>query len=294
MRPIPPLFVALCITLAASAAETSVPLPIMGAPVKDNGWIGFSLLPKAFQRNPNLEMTVLCELTEFGRTVAPPTPESPVYYAGHNGGFLARGDIVRSRPPAANYLGDVLRHALKQNGYLPATTKHAPTLLLVFHWGAHHAMDPEMARMFRMRALQDFQERAKLVGGQRLESLVARRIAFGDLLVDYSDKIEFLSYQAHDSLYFAIVSAYDAASLQHGERRLVWRAHLTVNSRGVSMVDSLPALILTGAPTFGRDMRAPDIVLRRVRRGAVHYGPAEVIETDVPLPPLAAPSPQSN
>jgi hypothetical protein len=294
MRPIPPLFVALCVTLAASAAETPVPLPIMAEPAKPNGWTGFSLLPKAFQRHPNLEMTVLCELTEFGRTVPAATPEAPVYYDGHNSGYLSRGDTVGSHPPAADYLDRVLQHALAKTGYRPATAKHAPTLLLVFHWGSHHAMDREMANLFRVRARQHFQERVTLVGGQRMESLVDRRATFEEFVSRYGERTEFLTYQAHDSLYFAIVSAYDVPSLQQGQRRLVWRAHLTVNARGVSMADSLPALILTGAPSFGRDMPAPEIVLRRIRRGEVEYGPAQVIETDVALPAPASPFSQSN
>lgn len=285
MRSIPAI-VALCfVALTAVAAESRLALPSMQEPSPESGWRGFWLVPKAFQRNPELEMTVFSELTEFGRSLPVASPENPIYYVGHNAGFTERGDHMGEHPPAANYVGQVLAHALTTNGYLPATKEHPPSLLLLFHWGSHHAMDPELRRMFPELARRQFLERSVLVGGRRFESSIARRLSFGDFLTDHTADVEFLTDQANLGVYFAVVSAYDIAGVQRGARRLVWRTSLTVNTRGVSMVDTLPALILTGAPHFGRDMKAPDIVLRRVRRGVVEYGPPVVVESDVPLPP---------
>lgn len=281
-------------TLSSAGAEPGLPLPVMSKPATENGWLGFSLLPKAFQRNPQLEMTVISEVTEFGRSRPLPSPGRPAYYIGHNSGYTTRGDFMGDHPPAANYLGKVLRRALEENGYQPADRTHAPALFLIFHWGTHNAMDREMSIMFPVLARRQVLERSILVGGRHFESSIARRLSFGDFLTDHSAKADFLTYQANDSLYFAVVSAYDVASFEKGQRRLVWRTSLTVNSRGVSMADSLPALILTGASSFGRDMKEPEIVLRRVRRGVVEYGPAQVIETDVPLPAPASPFSQSN
>ncbi|ACB74623.1 hypothetical protein Oter_1338 [Opitutus terrae PB90-1] len=255
----------------------------MHDPSPESGWRGFWLLPKSFQQNPELEMTVFSEVTDLGRSLPTATPEEPVYYVGHNGGFTERGDHMGERPPAANYLGQVLRHALTTNGYQPATAQHPASLLLIFHWGSHHAMDREMRVMFPELSRRHFLERAKLVGGRRFESSVSRRISFGDFLTDHTADVEFLADQANLGVYFAVVSAYDLASHRQGRRQLVWRTSLTVNTSGVSMVDTLPALILTAAPSFGRDMRAPDVVCRRVRRGVVEYGPPVVVESDVSL-----------
>ena len=51
----------------------------------------FSLLPKAFQKNPELEMTGFTVMTDYGRTVPPPSPQSPVYYEIHDSGKQLRG-----------------------------------------------------------------------------------------------------------------------------------------------------------------------------------------------------------
>lgn len=288
MRRIVAVLVACCATLLSSAADSGLPLPVMSRPAKESGWLGFSLLPKAFQRNPSLEMTVISQLTDFGRSLPPPSADRPVYYIGHNHGYQARGDTMGEHPPQADYLGRVLQHALASNGFRPATRQHPPTLLLIFHWGSHNAMDFTMRRMFPELARRHMLERSILVGGRRFESSIARRMSFGDFPTDHTTDNDFLTYQANEGLYFAVVSAYDVAEMQQGRRQLVWRASLTVNTQGVSMTDALPALILSGGPSFGRDMSRPEIVLRRVRRGVVEYGAPTVLESDVPLPAPAS------
>lgn len=272
-----------CAALACPAVERGAPLPVMGEPVKESGWTGFSLLPKAFQRNPQLEMTVVSHVTEHGRSLPQPDTERPAYYVAHNSGYTTRGEFMGDHPPEADYLSGVLQRALEQNGYRPATAEHPPTLALIFHWGSHNQMDPEMRRIFPELARRHVRERSLLVGGRAFETSIARRMAYGDFLTDHTAKNDFLTDQASMGLYFAVVSAYDLAALRAKQRRLVWRASLTVNSNGVSMVDSLPALILSAAPVFGREMKSPEIVLRRVRRGVVEYGEPSVVESDVPL-----------
>lgn len=284
MRSTTVLLTACCVTLLSSAAEPGVPLPVMSEPIRESGWTGFSLLPKAFQSNPQLEMTYVGELTDFGRTLTPPTPEHPVYYVTYNTGYRMFGDTMGDNPPKSEYLDKILRHSLSKNSYLPATRKHPPQLALIFHWGAHNAMDFEMRSLFPHLSQRHILERSYLVGGHKFRKSIADRLAYGDFPTYHTTKNEFLTYQASLGLYFAVVSAYDMAAFQEGTRRLVWRASMTVNTTGVSMVDSLPALILSAAPAFGRDMTEPDIVLRRVRRGVVEYGPATVVETDVELP----------
>lgn len=271
------------LALAPLAASPSLPLPVMSDPVPLSGWRGFSL-PKAFQSNPELDMTVIDELTDYGRSLPPASPDHPVYYVGHNAGYAERGVNCGDHPPDANYLGRLLQRALSTNGFLPATTAHPPTLALFFHWGSYNRLDPEMRQMFPVLARRQMLERSILVGGRRFETSIARRMEWGSNAADLEYRVELLTDQASDSLYFVVVSAYDFAALQRRERRLAWRASLTVNALGVSMTDSLPALILTAAPAFGRDMSAPDIVRRRVRRGVVNLGEPTVLEADVPLP----------
>ena len=146
-------------------------------------------------------------------------------------------------------------------------------------------MDREERTEFPVKYYQQLLERAVLVGGQSFRKSLSQRLSFGDTILDHAAKLDFLTDQASDDLYFVMVSAYDFAALKQRQRRLIWRANLTVSARGVSMTDSLPALVLTGAPYFGRDLKESEILFRNVRRGVVELGPSKIIESSMPLPP---------
>jgi len=113
-------------------------------------------------------------------------------------------------------------------------------------------------------------ERAKLIG----ESTAPQR--YTGLIRDQR-----LYYQEQHSLFFAVVSAYDHASVVDGKPELVWRAHLTANAEGVSMREALPALVLTAGTTFGRDTRGAHYLTRRAYRGKVELAPLVILPGDV-------------
>ena len=91
-------------------------------------------------------------------------------------------------------------------------------------------------------------------------------------------KIEFLMDQAANELYYVVASAYDYPSFARKERKLLWRTRMTVNSSGVSQVQTLPTLVENAAPFFGKDMAEPEILFKRVREGQVTIGPLKVEE----------------
>ncbi|HWL17985.1 MAG TPA: hypothetical protein VNR00_20400 [Opitutus sp.] len=267
------------------AGASNLPLPALTTPTNERE-PGFhlELLPKAFQRNPQLEMTVLTEVTPDGRAQPAPAPESPAYYAIYNSGMQQRGQPVAGfTAPDPVYLEDVLRRALRASGFLPADPEHAPSVFLVLHWGVHSQMDFEMRRMFPELALRHRLERMRLVGGRRFETFLLRHIQFAEGRVPLPSKQENLHDQAMQDIYFAIVSAYDYAALSNGRRRLLWRTSLTAGATGVSLRESMPALLLSGGPYFGREMPEPEFVFRRLRRGVVEFGEPQVVETDVDL-----------
>lgn len=269
----------------ATAAGPELAIPEMGPAMnRDSSGFSFELLPKSFQKNPQLEMTVISELTDLGRTLPLTTPEHPVYYFGVNSGFVARGEVVGGEhPPDSNYLGRLLERTLRANGFLAADKTHPPTQTLFFHWGSHAAMDQEMRATFPEKYHQQVLERAVLVGGRSFRKEMSDRINYGDNIAYHTSKIDFLTEQAATDLYYIIVSAYDFNALKRGDRQLLWRANLTVAAAGVSMTDSLPALVLTGGPFFGRDLKESEILFRRVQRGVVELGPTKVLEANVPV-----------
>ena len=68
--------------------------------------------------------------------------------------------------------------------------------------------------------------------------------------------------------------------IRHGEAAvLLWRTRMTVAAQGVSQEQSLPTLVLSAAPFFGKDMAEPEILSKRaIREGAVEIGTPTVVE----------------
>ena len=253
----------------------------------------FRLLPKAFQKTPDLEMTVITEFTPYGRLLRPVSPAQPAYFVAQPGGYKQLGDTVGGEvSPAPVDLERAMIKALANNGFLPAALPdHAPTLAVFYTWGSHNKLSPEMAAQFPELAAKHTLERAILVGGRQLMAGLNRRMEFGDSILDHNERMDFLTDQAEDDLYFIIASAYDYAALARGKRQLVWRTSMTANARGVALRESLMPLIATGASFLGRETNGPEIAMRRIsREGHVIIGESVVVpdkETKPPVPPAA-------
>lgn len=88
----------------------------------------------------------------------------------------------------------------------------------------------------------------------------------------------FLCQSINDSLYFVVVTAYDAARVAQGRRDPLWRTKIAVTSDGISLVETMPSLLVVAAPYMGRDTGAGALLRRQLdRRGNVVIGEPEVI-----------------
>jgi len=273
--------VLLSAAIASDPEETDASRPLFN----------FTLLPKAFVRNPQLEMTVFTELTDYGRTLPIASPESPVHFVAYDKGGRSMGaGVAGERLPVPAELMTILHGALAERGYLPAPEDDSsPDLVVILHWGSHYRLDIDLAGLFPELHQQQMLERATLVGGRAYRNEVQRQIEFGWFPGDRSFKKGRLFDQATADLYYVVVSAYDHASVLNDTPRLAWRTTMTVSAAGLSMQDSLPSLIMTAAPYFGREMTDPAALVRNVRRGTVTMGPLRIIEDDEPpLPPPPA------
>lgn len=108
-----------------------------------------------------------------------------------------------------------------------------------------------------------------------------------------NDKLLAFVEDSFSSCYFVIASAYDYAAMAKGNRILLWRTKMTVNSSGVSMTESLPTLIATAGPYLGREMSEAESISKRIsREGHVQIGTATVVDDSVkPAPQPSAPAP---
>ncbi len=286
----------------AGAAETTAPKSVV-EPDPDRNV--FSLLPKAFQKNPLLDQTVITEMTPAGRKIPPPTSDHPAYYVIQSGGRHDDGHrFAREQPPTEEALRALIRRVLSAQGYLPTDDSHPPSLLLVYHWGSSNPMDtgdadtPAAPYVSGVNLLSN----AALVGGERFAQELGSALQAQELddyikahaplikdivpevanpfrrFLDRDDRTRQLVEQVFANCYYAIVSAYDYASIADGRRQLLWRTKMTVDANGVSMTDSLPALIVSAGKYFGQDMSEAAILNRRLSEGRIKLGDLEIKE----------------
>lgn len=70
--------------------------------------------------------------------------------------------------------------------------------------------------------------------------------------------------------------------MARGIKNLAWRTSMTVNTRGVSMRETLSPLIAAASPYFGKETDMPQIDVRRVNRNPrVEVGIPTVVQPPV-------------
>jgi hypothetical protein len=305
---------------AASLAPAADKPPLQNTETSEGQWT-FSALPKSFQNNPMVDETVITEMTEEGKKLAPPTRAAPVYYLAQPAGYHVEGHgTAANQPPPQAELETSMKQALAINGYLPAAPGQPPALLIVFVWGVHNNLDAGSAEV-EGSAFQDLKHknllsRAALVGGNKfageLKAALEKHERLAEvhnigmldplkLFIERDWKTRQLYEQARADCYYVVASAYDYPASTRGERKLLWRSKMTVDAQGISMTETLPTLILNAGKYLGRDMPEPATIARRVtREGQTKLGPLEVKEylEKSPAPaaenkPAAPPKPES-
>ena len=289
------LLTAVCLQAVFAADVTPADVP--ASPKKTDSTWAFSLLPKAFQSHPLLAMSIITEMTDEGRKLTPPTPGKPAYYYVYSAGFHEEGSgAAESGKVSEDKLQHHVQKALAASGYLPGTKEHAPSLFLVFVWGVHNKLEKfdvetgegGMPDIHHHNLLS----RATLVGGaafakelakvlQEQDRTAAQTATVFDPVYRFTlrdDLTRNLMEQILDDCYYVVISAYDAASVARGERKLLWRTKMSTPAQGVSLVETTPALIDSGTDFFGRDMKQASMVGKRISRepgGRVDLGPME-------------------
>ena len=252
----------------------------------------FSLLPKSFAKNPVLDFTVITEMTAAGKKLPLVTPDAPAYYTAFSAGFRQIGDTYYGEKTLTpDSVEKILAKFLATNGYHPADAAHPPGVLIIYSWGSHNR---ESQTVSSTEIESNLLDSAALVGGdvfaQKMQKMIQETdemagppelVAFANPLNLYRDsgpKHNFMLDQATGDMYFVVASAYDYQSAASNQRILLWRSRMTVSSEGVNQEETLPKLILTAAPYFGRDMTEPDVFAERRHEGQVDVGPLRVMD----------------
>ena len=310
MKLFPLWFVSLLLPSIAAAADA--PATPASKPAEKSQWV-FSILPKSLQRNADIDLTVMTEMTEEGKKLPPATPAHPVFYSMQSGGKHGGGDRVGMRRPLPEAeVERLLTAAFASSGYRPAELPaQPPTLAIFFIWGTHNGLtegDPENPMLTANQITANLLDRARLVGGEKFahqmfllfreadDQVMATNVAIAPggqapvgptqqvflnpvaLYKMKNPKNEFLVDQAGDDIYYIVASAYDYQALTTKRRKLLWRTSMTVSARGVSEEQTLPIVISSAAPFFGRETPEAETFTKRiVKAGQVEVGTPSVV-----------------
>ncbi len=304
-------------SFGASAAATP---PVTPSKRNKSQWV-FSLLPKAFQKNPQLDLTVITEMTDAGKKLPPVSSAQPAYVELFAAGYHSLGEqIGNEKPFPEKEITELMEKSLRSSGYLPAKRpEHPPSLLIIYTWGTHNLLkeaDPDNPSLSGTAVVRNLLDRAALVGGAKFAAELRKRfdqadsmaLASGVSLASNGDnagsavaggtsdllnpinlfrreneKNEVLLDQATNDVYYVVASAYDYASATAAKRTLLWRTRMTVAAAGISQDQSVPTLVLTAGPYFGKDMPDPEVLTKR----AIPDGNVEV-GTPIVVPPAEA------
>jgi hypothetical protein len=264
----------------------------------------FSPTAAAVNDGDKAMVIVNVDLTPEGEKIPHPSANQPAYYVPvilgyHQGGKIIGGEKPLSRQEMVRQLG----RALAKEGYVlqalrPDANKTLPSLILALEWGY---LNPDVSNFGLMdlttgeggtlapSAVQNTSSMASgtadynqaemitLVTGSALS---ARLAAAGSATMSQIDWDKIKNAVAEDR-YFIIVSAYDFAASLKGEQKLLWRARMSTERQGVWMDDVLSALVVAGAPKFGRKT-GPELTTVPISRGTVKLGPLEIKNYEAP------------
>ena len=291
---------------ALAVAQTPTPPPVTDATAPKNSqksqWV-FSILPKSFQKNPLVDLTVITEMTELGKKQLPASPSAPVYYLAQSSGFHQLG-----HPPGGEHtlkteeVEQVLARSLATSGFLPATREHPPALVIFYTWGSHNLLmegDEENPSLSAEMVARNLLDRAALVGGVKFSEKMLKLFQEADDMATLNRvpppdpsgsvppiepilgpaQMDFLNpvnrfkesdpkndamfEQFTNDVYYVVASAYDYASVSTKAKRLYWRTRMTVAAQGVSQDQTLPTLIVAAGPYFGKDMSEPELITKK-------------------------------
>lgn len=288
---------------AADAASPSAARAAEEPSPPGGNWLG-SLLLHPFNPNPDLEMTVITEMTDEGRKLPAVSREHPAYYQAHSSGDREMGERVsheQALPPEE--VEPLLTRGLAVNGYRPAQLpEHPPSLLVIYLWGTHNKIGTDNAEETTFQQVfTNVADRATLVGGKKFAKDVTELV--GEIqtlkeakqfqMIPYAIKNfqgqnpnnEQLLNLTLDDVFYVVASAFDYQSVAQGHPVLLWRTHMAVMSQGVQMRKAIPAVVASAGKYFGREMTEPAII----HHGATPEGKVELGKPIVIDSPPASP-----
>lgn len=238
---------ALCLAIAAAAPAR--------AGILD--W----LLPKH-----EVQVVAVTDTTPVGALRRPASPQHPVYYFAVSAGYRDFGGIIGGEKiPNKDAVLKTIGTVLAKQGYLPASDKNPPSLLLLWTWGTMNTdrwytgnPDDIDGRQINRNQLMRFMGAYKLgmISKDPRNAWQDDMMPMSGMLFRNADQ-DMIYELASEDLYVAAIAAYDFAAAQRKEKVLLWTTKISCPSRGLSMPDTLPAMLALAGPYIGRETAIP-------------------------------------
>lgn len=228
----------------------------------------------------NHDMDVL-SLTDFHGhdPVAEPSTKEPIYYIPVNAGFKAYGaSYAHEKRPDEKLMIRTILKVLAANGYLPATTQHAPTQLIVFSWGTMYTEQINLAGDKGGRIQINFSQKLAFVSGASLGFTPEKPGGeFDNIFLsgnpDYSQNATRLNNIAQSDLYVVSIGAYAIKPGRKGRPEPLWTSHIACPASGLLLETTLAKMVALAGPTIGHRTKEPVITRAEDRfKAEVHVG----------------------
>jgi hypothetical protein len=249
-------------------SEPSFPMRIILLSIASLSW----LLPTASAGNlldfilpkHDVRVVTVTDTTPTGALLRPASPANPVYYVAISAGYRDFGGIIAGeKSPPKEEVTKTIAKVLAQQGYLPATQAHPPTLLILWAWGTMNVdrfynpsdFTDEGQQINRTQLL-------RFLGAYKVGVLKKERDPFDPYLIQPGLSVldadaEDIYDTSTDDLYVAMVGAYDFQAAMRKEKKLLWTTKISCPSRGLWLPEVLPTMLAIAGPYIGRETPKP-------------------------------------
>lgn len=193
------------------------------------------------------DVIVVTDMTQEGRAIARPTPESPAYYLGTSLGCRL-GSIPGDRLPDPAELGRFATRMLARQGYLPAQPgARDPSLYIVLQWGSLAPDSGDLLWFLGYDAWQD-------IGAQSTIGMLGPEVFRRNMRSRETQTV--LDY-ASGAIYGVIITAFEYKSASTPRPVILWQTRIGLPSNGKTMAEALPVMVQLGASQVGRETTKP-------------------------------------
>jgi hypothetical protein len=252
------------------------------------GFAGSNFVSRFLERD--VQVITVTDVAPAGKSLRVPTRAKPMYYEALVIGYSDVGrTIANLNPPKKDDMVKLIMKLLADQGYFPATPKHAPEVLLSFEWGTLNGQ-PATAMQFMGGGKLDVLWELDSISIHNASRWLTRDIR--------SPEASFVVECSYSDLYIISIGAYDEEKAKNGHIVQLWQTKVSCPAAGLDMGQSLKQMARQAAPYFGRETSRPVWTSAPERQGQVDIRELRVMEaintSQLPITDLHAEAPEAS